>query len=83
MRLSRWTPLILSRCSPDLQWLLCFLHAPVCTVLESPVPPCRGLCESARSGCERAMQQFDLEWPEEVDCGRFPAGEEEGGICLD
>lgn len=37
------------------------------------LPPCRALCEKARSGCEHIMQSFGFPWPENLDCARFPA----------
>ena len=59
-------------CSEHLGLFLCAVYAPVCTVLGSAVPPCRPLCNSARLGCEGLMKRFGFEWPESLNCERFP-----------
>lgn len=48
MEIHQFLPLLKIRCSPDLKFFLCTLYAPVCTVMNKPLPPCRYLCESAR-----------------------------------
>ena len=48
------------------------MYAPVCTVLERPIPPCRLLCIQARRGCEDLMNKFGFQWPENLDCNKFP-----------
>ncbi|KIH52233.1 fz domain protein, partial [Ancylostoma duodenale] len=53
-------------------------YAPVCTQLEKPIQPCRDLCLSAKNGCESLMIKFGFRWPEQLDCGHFPAE----GICV-
>lgn len=59
---------------------LCSLYAPLCTILDFPIPPCRSLCESARN-CEKIMKTFDFMWPENLECSRFPEdGTEE--LCI-
>jgi frizzled 1/7 len=47
------------------------LYAPLCTILDFPIPPCRSLCESARN-CETIMKTFDFMWPENLECSKFP-----------
>jgi frizzled 1/7 len=54
------------------------MYVPVCTVLEEALPPCRSLCNEARSGCEHLMNRFGFQWPENLECSRFP----EGGLCV-
>ena len=34
-------PLVKVECSPHLHIFLCTVYAPVCTILEEPLPPCR------------------------------------------
>lgn len=68
----QFSPLVKVVCSPDLQFFLCTVYAPVCTILEKPIPPCRSLCESARSGCEQLMNKFGFPWPEVLECSKFP-----------
>lgn len=76
----QFAPLVKIDCSPDLQFFLCLLYVPVCTILDHPIPPCRSLCESARV-CEAVMRTFDFHWPENLECSNFP---EAGGseICV-
>ena len=41
--------------------------------------PCREECEYARAGCEPLLNQFGFEWPEHLNCQKFPSN----GICID
>lgn len=74
MDVHHYFPLIKVKCSPDLQFFLCSVFIPVCTILERAIPPCRSLCESAKSGCESIMAEFGYPWPEALNCNRFPEG---------
>lgn len=47
------------------------MYAPLCTILDYPIPPCRSLCVSARE-CENVMKNFDYLWPEDLECDKFP-----------
>lgn len=77
----QYFPLVKVKCSPTLQIFLCSLFFPLCTVLDKPLPPCRSLCVSARSGCEGLMNNFGFTWPENFDCERFPeAGKQD--LCF-
>lgn len=67
----QFAPLVKVGCSPDLQFFLCLLYVPVCTILDHPIPPCRSLCESARV-CETVMKTFRIDWPENLECSKFP-----------
>lgn len=42
----QFAPLVKIDCSPDLQFFLCLVYVPLCTILDQPIPPCRSLCES-------------------------------------
>ena len=76
----QFVPLINLRCSRDIALFLCSVYFPVCpSVLKTVVPPCRSLCDSARSGCEEQMRAFGFDWPEPLNCDRFQKREE--GIC--
>lgn len=68
----QYFPLVKVKCSPDLQFFLCSMYAPVCTILERAIPPCRNLCLSARNGCEKLMNDFGFQWPETFECSKFP-----------
>uniref|UniRef100_A0A673BVN2 Frizzled class receptor 1 n=1 Tax=Sphaeramia orbicularis TaxID=375764 RepID=A0A673BVN2_9TELE len=68
-------------CSPDLKFFLCSMYAPVCTVLEQALPPCRSLCERARQGCEALMNKFGFQWPDSLACESFPV-HGAGELCV-
>lgn len=77
----QFSPLVKLKCSPDLKFFLCAMYAPVCTILEKALPPCRSLCESARNGCERLMNNFGFYWPESMECSKFPENRD-GVLCV-
>ncbi|XP_044266807.1 frizzled-7 [Tribolium madens] len=76
----QYFPLIKINCSADLHLFLCSVFVPVCTILEKPVPPCRSLCLSAKSGCEGIMRKFGYNWPENLDCNQYP---ENSNLCVE
>ena len=78
LEVHQFFPLVKVQCSKDLKFFLCSMYAPVCTVLENPIPPCRKLCVSARDGCESLMNKFGFKWPESLRCENFP----EKGLCV-
>ncbi|KAI5641543.1 frizzled/Smoothened family membrane region domain-containing protein [Phthorimaea operculella] len=78
----QFTPLIKVNCSPDLKAFLCSVYAPVCTILDTPIPPCRHLCESARHNCDELMINFGFSWPEHLECSKFPVATDENVICF-
>ncbi|KAF7214163.1 frizzled-7-like [Nothobranchius furzeri] len=81
LEVHQFYPLVQVQCSTELRFFLCSMYAPVCTVLDRAIPPCRSLCERARQGCEVLMNKFGFQWPERLRCQNFPlhgAGE----ICV-
>ena len=72
LEVHQFFPLVKVNCSEYLAFFLCSVYAPVCTVLEIPIPPCRPLCTSAREGCEHLMVRFGFSWPESLSCEKFP-----------
>lgn len=84
-----WVHLYKLRCHADTQKFLCSLFAPVC--LETPIFPCRSLCEAVRGACESAMLKYGYPWPDMVSCDKFPeddmcvtAGDrDDGGQCFE
>ena len=80
LEVHQFFPLVKLGCSDDLAFFLCSVYAPVCTVLASPVPPCRSLCKRAKHDCKDLMKRFDYKWPESLTCNRFPKLGE--GICV-
>lgn len=71
-------PLIKVQCSTSLKLFLCSLYAPKCTIFDEPILPCKSLCQSARSGCERLMIQYGFTWPSSFKCEDFP----ENDLCI-
>ena len=80
MEVHQFFPLVKVQCSPDLHFFLCSVYVPVCTILDRPLPPCRHLCLSAKDGCEDLMNKFGFQWPESLDCNKFP--EEPNELCI-
>lgn len=81
LEVHQFYPLVQVRCSAHLRFFLCSMYAPVCTVLEQAIPPCRSLCELARRGCEGLMNKFGFQWPKRLQCHNFPV-HGAGQICV-
>ncbi|MGH0124228.1 UNVERIFIED_CONTAM: hypothetical protein FKN15_024657 [Acipenser sinensis] len=71
LEVHQFYPLVKVQCSPELKFFLCSMYAPVCTVLEQAIPPCRAICERAKQGCEALMNKFGFQWPERLRCENF------------
>ncbi|ELT94235.1 hypothetical protein CAPTEDRAFT_101526, partial [Capitella teleta] len=78
LEVHQFFPLVKVRCSPYLKFFLCTMYVPVCTLIEEPIPPCRGLCLHAKNGCEGLMNKFGFQWPDTLDCDQFPVS----GLCV-
>ncbi|KAG7214249.1 hypothetical protein INR49_023225 [Caranx melampygus] len=70
LELHTFVPLVKVDCSPQLKPFLCSVYVPDC-VAGHARPPCRTLCEQARSGCESLMNKFGFQWPESLSCEKF------------
>ncbi|KAM4689531.1 frizzled-1 [Discoglossus pictus] len=81
LEVHQFYPLVKVQCSPELKFFLCSMYAPVCTVLEQALPPCRSLCERARQGCEALMNKFGFQWPDTLRCEKFPVNGA-GELCV-
>ncbi|KTG35309.1 hypothetical protein cypCar_00034232 [Cyprinus carpio] len=81
LEVHQFYPLVKVQCSPELKFFLCSMYAPVCTVLEKAIPPCRSICERAKHGCEALMNKFGFQWPERLRCEHFPVLGD-GHICV-
>lgn len=83
LEVHQYIPLVKIKCSPDLQFFLCSVYVPVCTILDRPLPPCRSLCLSAQNGCEPTMLKFGFTWPQHLDCSQYPEGQDiDGQMCV-
>jgi len=87
-----FAPLIRFGCSPELQFFLCAVYAPMCVsgLAESPqseaqasIGPCRPLCQRVERSCAPILGQFGFEWPQVLDCSRFPETNGHGHMCMD
>ena len=82
LEIHQFWPLVEINCSPELAFFLCSLYAPLCSTLDSPPPPCRGLCSRVKTGCLPIIEKYGFTWPETMACEKFP--EELGDeVCLD
>ncbi|KAK5891714.1 hypothetical protein CesoFtcFv8_012164 [Champsocephalus esox] len=87
LEMHQFAPLVKVSCSPHIQPFLCSVYAPEC-VVGTPRPPCRTLCEHARSSCEPLMTKFGFAWPTALRCEAFTTESCEhygvgssGGVC--
>ena len=78
LEVHQFFPLVKVQCSSQLKFFLCTMYVPVCTVLEDAIPPCRSLCIQARNGCESLMNKFGFQWPDSLECEKFPIK----GLCV-
>lgn len=73
MEVHQFSPLVKVDCSKDLRYFLCSVYAPNCSAaLNTPVRPCRSLCDSSKQGCEAVMNRFGFTWPKSLRCDKFP-----------
>lgn len=82
--LDTYRQLIDSSCSPDLLFLLCAYHLPMCQPAEFDVPikPCRELCEKVKSECNATIQlanAYKEDWPQQIRCTDLPSYY--SGVC--
>ena len=81
LSITSWKELIDTGCSDDLLFFLCAMHAPICTPhFSEPVPPCKSVCQRAKSACEPIMNNYNVSWPIDLDCSVLP--EYNRGVCL-
>ncbi|KAJ3655039.1 hypothetical protein Zmor_014183 [Zophobas morio] len=67
----QFRPLIAINCSPELRLFLCSVYFPKCTTEKELIPPCRSLCNSAKSGCEGIMNKYGHVWPSRLSCQKY------------
>jgi len=75
LEVNQFFPLVKVQCSEHLKDFLCALYVPQCDptdVGEGLVLPLRELCQMSRDGCEALMNKFGFNWPEQIECERFP-----------
>ncbi|XP_030751150.1 frizzled-2 [Sitophilus oryzae] len=82
LEVHQYFPLISVNCSVDIQFFLCSVFLPVCTILDHALPPCRSLCLRSKEGCEGLMSNFGFHWPEFLNCDRFPDNSQPEVLCV-
>ncbi|KAJ0001169.1 hypothetical protein NQD34_006189 [Periophthalmus magnuspinnatus] len=70
--IQQFDPFVKEKCAPEVKFFLCSVYAPVCTILERAVPPCRSFCERVKKGCEQSMNKSGFQ------CENFP----NHGLCV-
>ncbi|XP_035991327.1 uncharacterized protein LOC105917773 isoform X1 [Fundulus heteroclitus] len=70
LEMQQFASLLRMDCSPHLKPFLCSVYIPKC-VSAQPQPPCRSLCQQARSGCASLMSRTGFQWPESLKCESF------------
>nr|ALS30893.1 FzCRD-1 [Platynereis dumerilii] len=76
--INNFLPLVETGCSSKLRFFLCVTFAPVCTVLEEPIPPCRQLCLDALQDCDAASRRIGFLGTTPSDCMKLPTQ----GLCI-
>ncbi|PWA23901.1 hypothetical protein CCH79_00010809 [Gambusia affinis] len=62
LEIHQFAPFVKVQCSPHLKPFLCSVYTPKC-VSAKPQPPCRTLCEQARSECAPLLSTYNFQWP--------------------
>jgi frizzled protein 1/7 len=81
-----YEPLVKIGCSPDLRLFLCAVYAPMCFdhghETDLKLLPCQSLCNSTRRACATHLKRLGLDWPEPLNCSRFPDGRNKNVLCV-
>ena len=86
--LDTYGPLIQTGCANELQFFLCSVYAPMCVNVESNSPqsligPCQPLCERVKSRCLPELERFGYDWPEALNCSKFPEVNGYPHMCME
>lgn len=82
-QLGSYEPLLKFKCSSQLHFFLCSVYFPMCNhMVEDSIGPCRPLCESVRRRCEPALKTFGFDWPEILNCSKFPNQNSPVTMCM-
>ena len=84
--MATYFPLIQTECAHELQFFLCSVYVPMCDS-HSPqklIGPCRPLCERVRRRCKPVLKsRFSIDWPDILNCSRFPETNVHEHMCID
>ncbi|XP_057289884.1 frizzled-4-like [Hydractinia symbiolongicarpus] len=80
--LNTYKPLITSNCAKELLLFLCTTYIPICQpeYTSFRIAPCKSLCRNSRRACEPTLKKSGYEWPENLNCNKFP--EQNEGVCV-
>ena len=82
LEVHQFCPLVQINCSPILKFFLCSLYAPYCDKHNRrELPPCRSVCEQAKTGCLPLMTTFGYFWPGKMECHLFPEKKDDP-LCI-
>ncbi|XP_073486600.1 secreted frizzled-related protein 4 isoform X3 [Aquarana catesbeiana] len=82
LAIEQYQELVEINCSPVLNFFLCAMYAPICTLefLHDPIKPCKSVCQRAKDGCEPIMKRYNHSWPENLACDDLPVYDR--GVCI-
>lgn len=83
--MEQFRPLLVSHCSPHLQFLLCGVYMPFCGRIPGLLLlPCQELCHGIRRDCEPEYTRLSggLPWPNKFQCHRYPSGTSDNNTCI-
>ena len=84
MELVTYVPLVRIQCSSELELFLCSVYIPYCTEkVRQPITACRTLCERVHAACSPVMKRYGFEWPENLNCTKFPPKNDHKTMCID
>ncbi|XP_069746986.1 frizzled-4 [Narcine bancroftii] len=84
LQLQTFTPLIQYGCSSQLQFFLCSVFVPMCTEkIDIPIGPCGSMCQSVKRRCEPVLKEFGFNWPEALNCSKFPPQNDHNFMCME
>ncbi|CAI2305192.1 unnamed protein product [Caenorhabditis sp. 36 PRJEB53466] len=66
-------PLWKTKCHPQIHFFICSVFAPMCpNSIPQAVTSCKSVCEEVKRDCFSILKEFDMEWPEPLNCEKFP-----------
>ena len=85
MELNTYVPLIETNCSRQVLFFLCAVYVPMCNqrIPTKPILPCESMCRAVEMRCEGILVSFGFEWPENLNCSRFPRQNGNGTLCME